>query len=194
MFLSTRSAPTALPAFLRHTGTVHELRAPPDTATHLGLAVRMLAGLPAHVPVLWVSITADWYPPGLAWAGLDPARCLFACVRDDDEALGAAEVALRGGMATAAACGGLGRLAAKRLALAAKRGDALGILLRHAPAQTTQDSTAFASRWFVTSAPGGILMAELLYAKGAMPSVYMIPPEGGDVRAPLAVPSLRQAG
>ena len=194
MFLPIPPVPTALPSFLRHTGTLHELRAPPDTATHLGLAVQMLATLPDHVPVLWVSITADWYPPGLAWAGLDPARCLFACVRDDDEALGAAEVALRGGMATAAACGGLSRLAARRLALAAKRGGALGILLRHAPAQTAQDSTAFASRWFVTPAPGRTLMAEILYAKGTMPGVYMIPLEGSDVRAPLAIPGVRQTG
>lgn len=175
---------------------MHELRAPADTAAHTGLAVRVLTALPTRVPVLWVSMATNWYPPGLAWAGLDPARCLFARAQDDDEALGAAEVALRGGMAAVAESGGLSRLAAKRLALAAKQGRALGILLRHAPAQTAQDSTAFASRWFVTPVSGGMLRAELLYARGTMPSVYMVPLEEkeGDVRASLAVPGLRRAG
>ncbi|MCB5944280.1 hypothetical protein [Acidocella sp. KAb 2-4] len=94
----------------------------------------------SSAPVLWVGVSPDWYPPGLAWAGLNPSRCLFARARNDAEALGLAELALRGRMA--AACAGLSRLAAKRLALAAKHGGALGLVLRHAPAVTAQDSTA----------------------------------------------------
>ena len=92
--------------------------------------------------MLWVGVSPDWYPPGLAWAGLNPSRCLFARTRDDAETLGLAELALRGRMAAAAACAELSRLAAKRLALAAKQGGALGLVLRHAPAVTAQDSTA----------------------------------------------------
>ena len=157
--------------------------------------MRVLA-VPAAMPVLWVSAAADWYPPGLAWAGLDPVRCLFAQAKGDDEALANAETALRGGMAVVAECGGLSRLAAKRLALAARQGNALGLVLRHAPAQTAQDSTAFASRWLVSPAPGGKLRAELLYAKGTMPGVYMVPleEEQENAQPPLALPVLRRAG
>ena len=123
----------SIPAPLRAAPALHELRAPSGTAAHAGLALRLL---PAQGPVLWVSVSPDWYPPGLAWAGLNPARCLFARARSDDEVLGSAEVGLRGGMAVVAACGALSRLAAKRLALAAKQGGALGLVLRHAPAVT----------------------------------------------------------
>jgi protein ImuA len=147
------------------------------------------------MPVLWVSATPDWYPPGLAWAGLDPARCLFAQAAGDAEVLATLETGLRGGMASVGECGALPRLAARRLALAAKQGNTLGFLLRHAPAHTSQDSTAFASRWLVSPAPGAKLRAELLYAKNAMPGVYMVPlEEEADVQPSLALFVLRRAG
>ncbi len=196
MFRPTPHISDALPAFLWRGGIAHELRAPAGTAAHAGLAMRVLAALPAAMPVLWVSAVPDWYPPGLAWAGLDPARCLFAQAQDDAECLGTLETALRGGMGGVAECGGLSRLAAKRLALAARQGNALGLVLRFAPAQTAQDSTAFASRWLVSPAPGNRLRAELLYAKGALPGVYMLPlkEEQENAQPPLALPRLRRAG
>ncbi len=184
-----------MPAVLRRAGAMHELRAPNGTAAHAGLAVRVLAVLPAAVPVLWVSAAPDWYPPGLVWAGLDPARCLFAQAPGDAEVLATLETALRGGMAGVGECGGLTRLAAKRLALAAKQGSTLGLVLRHAPACTAQDSTAFASRWMVSAAPGGQLRAEPLYTKGPMPGAYLFTlEEEPDAAAPLAVSMLRRTG
>jgi protein ImuA len=189
----------ALPAFLAVRPAVHELRAPEGTAAHMGLAALLLAGCAGGGPVLWVGTAPDWYPPGLAWAGIDPARCLFAQAADDEEALGSAETALRGGMAGVVACRELPRLAARRLALAARRGNALGLVLRHAPARTAQDSTAFASRWMVHPAPGSPyaarLRAELLYAKGAMPGVYLFEMrEEQNGAAPPLVAPMRRAG
>ncbi|WP_234731108.1 hypothetical protein [Acidocella facilis] len=200
MFSTPHSAiAPAFPAFLHACPSVHELRAPAGTAAHAGLAALLLGLVWGPRPVLWVSPVPDWYPPGLAWAGVDPACCLFAQARDDAEALGAAEVALRGGMAGVVACEALSRLAAKRLALAAKQGGGLGLVLRHAAAQTREDSTAFASRWMVHPAPGSphapALRAELLYAKGAMPGTYLFAlKEGWDAEAPLSLPGLRRAG
>ncbi len=175
MFSPARqSAPSAsLPAAAYLARVMHELRAPVQSQAHTMLAVFLLAALPGNAPILWVSPTPSWYPPGLAWAGLDPARCLFAQAKTDTEALGTLEAALRGGMAGAAECGPLSRLAARRLALAAKTGGGTGFLLRHAPAFTADDSTAFATRWLVSPAPGGRLRAELLYAKGAQPGVFL---------------------
>ncbi len=196
MFHSSQPLPATLPAFLKAYPAAHELRAPAGTAAHAGLAVRLLSEIWQQRPALWVSTAPDWYPPGLAWAGLDVTCCLFARARDDAEALGSAEIALRGGMAAAVECEALPRLAAKRLALAARRGNALGLVLRHAPAQTAQDSTAFASRWMVSPASGNRLRAELLYAKGALPGVYMLPlkEEQENAQPPLALPRLRRAG
>lgn len=194
MFFSAIRTQDVLPSLLRRAGVVHELRAPLGTAAHIGLAAQILAAQPADMPVLWLSTTPDWYPPGLAWAGVDPSRCLFAAAKDDAEALAGAETGLRGGMAAVVVCEGLTRLASKRLALAAKQGHAAGLVLRHAPAQTAQDSTAFASRWLVSPVPGGRRRAELLYAKGMAPGVYMFPLEEENDRAPLALLGLHRTG
>jgi protein ImuA len=174
VFFPSTPIQALFPAAARAGRTVHELRAPAGTQAHNGFLVLLLASLDQDVPVLWISTSPSWYPPGLAWAGVDPARCLFAQGRDDTECLGALEVALRGGMAGVAECKALSRLAARRLALAAKAGGSIGFLLRHAPAFTAEDSTAFATRWLISPAPNGRLRAELLYAKNGRPGVFMI--------------------
>jgi protein ImuA len=103
---------------------------------------------------------------------------LFAQGRDDAQSLGTLEVALRGGMTGVAECAEISRLAARRLALAAKAGGSIGLLLRHAPAITRTDSTAFATRWLITPSPSEMgaarIRAELLYAKGGQPGVFML--------------------
>jgi protein ImuA len=184
----------ALPHAARTRSVVHELRAPPGTASHLGFAVLLLAALAPEVPVLWVSPSPCWYPPGLAWLGLDPARCLFAQADDDAICLSTLETALKGGLAGVAECRTLSRLAARRLALAAKQGGSIGLLLRHAPARTREDSTAFATRWMVSPAPAGQWRAELLYAKGAQPAIYLFEMKEEQNGAPPALTPQRRAG
>jgi len=158
---------------------IHELRAPAPSAGHLAFAVIQLAQLPGATPILWAGQAQSVYPPGLAWLGLSPARCLFAHTSTDAQTLATLEVALRGGMAGIAECGMVSRLAARRLALAAKNGGSTGFLLRHAPRFTPADSTAFATRWLITphatDATGARrLRAELLYAKTARPGIFII--------------------
>jgi protein ImuA len=154
---------------------VHEFRAG-DGAAHISFAVLLLAGMLAQVPIMWVS-PAPAYPPGLAWLGLNPGRLVFAQAREDAEILGTMEAALRGGMASVAEAKNLTRLAARRLAMAAKTGGSVGFLLRHAPAFTNTDSTAFATRWMITPLPSEAgaarLRAELLYAKGGRPGAFV---------------------
>jgi len=156
-------------------GAVHEFRGSEASATHAAFVVLLLARLPEQKPILWVS-PSPAYPPGLAWLGVDPARLIFAQARDDAESLGTLEVALRGGMDGVAEVLNISRLAARRLALAAKTGGGIGFLLRHAPAFTTTDSTAFATRWLITPLPSDAgaarIKAELLYAKGGRPGVF----------------------
>jgi protein ImuA len=154
---------------------VHEFRAA-EGAAHVSFAVLLLAGLAAEIPIMWIS-PAPAYPPGLAWLGLNPGRLVFAQAREDAEILGTMEVALRGGMASVAEAKSLTRLAARRLALAAKTGGSVGFLLRRAPAFIASDSTAFATRWMITPLPSeqgaARLRAELLYAKGGRPGVFI---------------------
>lgn len=173
---------------------MHELRAPAGTEAHVGFAVWLLAVIEPSVPILWVSGASAWYPPGLAWMGLNPARCLFAQGKDDAEILSTLEAGLRGGMAGVAECKVISRLAARRLALAAKTGGSLGILLRHAPALTREDSTAFATRWMIFPASGGRLRAELLYAKGGQPGVYLFATKEEQNGTSPALTPLRRVG
>jgi protein ImuA len=174
---------------------VHEFRAPEGTAAHVMVAVTQLAVLQKTIPILWVSQKPLAYAPGLAWLGLDPARCLFAQARDDAQSLGTLETGLRGGMAGVAECVAVSRLAARRLALAAKTGGGIGFLLRHAPAFTPQDSTAFATRWMISPVPGGRLRAVLLYAKGGQPGEFMYEiREVNHAAAPPALTLVEQTG
>jgi protein ImuA len=173
-FLPEKLLPQGLPA-----QAVHELRAPAGSAANLAFAVALLAGLSA--PILWLGREVDAYPPGLAWAGLDPARCLFAQA-DETAGLAGLEVALRGGMAGLLECRMVSRLAARRLAFAAREGGGTGFVLRHAPARTQQDSNAFATRWMVSPLPGNRLQAELLYARAGRPGTVILALDGKEAQ------------
>lgn len=193
--MQTSQPSLTLPAPAQHLpgglagSAVHEFRGGEGAAhaAHAAFVVLLLAGLPEKKPILWVSFSAAAYPPGLAWLGLDPGRCLFAKAKDDAECLGTLEVALRGGMAGVAEAGSLSRLAARRLALAAKQGNSIGFLLRQAPAFTPIDSTAPFTRWLITPEPGGRLRAELLYAKGGRPGVFFYRIKEADHETPPAL-------
>lgn len=187
--LSFSSPSLGLPEGCLATAAVHEFRAPPESFVHAAFVLLLLAGdkRVEKTPIFWVSTAQNAYAPGIAWLGLDPGRLLFAQAKDDAECLGSLEVALRGGMAGIAEAAQVSRLAARRLALAARQGGAIGFLVRHAARRTAQDSTAFATRWFIEPAVEG-LRAELLYAKAGRPGVifYEIM-EGSDDGAPPAL-------
>lgn len=187
--LSFSSPSLGLPEGCLATAAVHEFRAPPESFVHAAFVLLLLAGdkRVEKTPIFWVSTAQNAYAPGIAWLGLDPGRILFAQAKDDAECLGSLEVALRGGMAGIAEAAQVSRLAARRLALAARQGGSIGFLVRHAARRTAQDSTAFATRWFIEPAVEG-LRAELLYAKAGRPGVifYEIM-EGSDDGAPPAL-------
>lgn len=199
---------TSLPHDFPARHAVHEVRAPEACVSHAAFAALFLSNISSGVPVLWVGTNAGLYPPGLAWLGLDPARLLFAQAKDDAESLGALEVALNGGMAGVAEAKALSRLAARRLALAAKKGGGIGFLLRHAPRHTALDSTSPATRWLIAPMPSRtstleptipLLRAELLYARGAQPNVFFLEIQSGatdgseHIAAPPALALVRDA-
>jgi protein ImuA len=168
---------------------VHEMRAPAGSFAHIAFVILLLAaGEKPETPLFWVSTTQNAYPPGIAWLGLDPGRILFAQAKNDAECLASLEVALRGGMAGIAEAAQISRLAARRLSLAARQGNAIGFLVRHAPRQTPQDSIAFHTRWFIEPAQEGGIKAEILYAKAGRPGIFFYEiQEGSHDNAPPAL-------
>jgi protein ImuA len=148
---------------------LHELRpesyfdAPAAVAALAGLLARAAAARPG--PVLWVraktgAIAAHDFgapdPAGLAALGLDPARVALVEARDAADLLWAMEEGARskGVAAVAGEIGpspAFGRVAARRLQLAAKAANGFVVALRgshgHAPSPAE-------TRWSVAASPG----------------------------------------
>src|ERR1700761_5820229 len=126
----------ALPTGGIRLGALHEAAsAGPDTE-HAAAATLFIAGILARLtgPVLWVLNQADLFAPGLAAAGLDPTRIVFA--EAGKHVLPIMEEGLRHpGLAAVVAehTGKLSLVASRRLQLAAEQTGILAILLRRSP-------------------------------------------------------------
>jgi hypothetical protein len=104
--------------------------------------------------VAWIDPQRWPYPPALAQAGLDLARCLVVRPRDSREQAWALDLALRSG-ACDVVIGWLHHLddrSLRRLQLAAAAGDALALLLR--PAGFARVASPAAVRLLVEPLPG----------------------------------------
>ena len=144
-------------------GAMHEVT--PSAALHLGaatgftLALAMLAG--AQRPTVWIQTdfaaaeAGAPYGPGLDLFGLASERLVMLRVPHAIAVLWAMEEALKHrapGAVIAEMTGDDADLTAtRRLALAARHGGGLGLLLRH---RATTDPSAAMTRWEVTSAAG----------------------------------------
>ena len=138
---------------------LHEVAGGGPDAVPAAAAALFTAGIAARLdgPVLWCATAGDLFPPGLAGAGLSPARLLHAVAPDDKTVLLVMEEALRH-PGLAAVVGELFRLpmvASRRLVLAAEKSGVMAIALRRrregSPAET--QLTAAATRWCVTPLP-----------------------------------------
>jgi protein ImuA len=134
-----------------------------DPAAAAGFATRLAAVLAAGGgETVWIARRDDLYAPGLAGLGLDPGRVLFVAVRRDEEALAAAEDALRaaGVSAVVGEVETLDLVAGRRLQLACERTGATGFLLRRRralqagrAASARPEATAAATRWKLAPEP-----------------------------------------
>ena len=149
----------ALPTGGIRLGALHEAAsAGPDTE-HAAAATLFIAGILARLtgPVLWVLNQADLFAPGLAAAGLDPTRIVFA--EAGKHVLPIMEEGLRHpGLAAVVAehTGKLSLVASRRLQLAAEQTGILAILLRRSPSfddPALTEPTAAATRWRITALP-----------------------------------------
>jgi protein ImuA len=149
----------ALPTGGIRLGALHEAAsAGPDTE-HAAAATLFAAGILARLegPVLWVLRQADLFAPGLAGAGLQPNRIVFAEAGKD--VLPVMEEGLRhAGLAAVVAehTGRLSLVASRRLQLAAEQAGILAILIRRSPSfddPVLNEPTAAVTRWRIAALP-----------------------------------------
>jgi protein ImuA len=149
----------ALPTGGIRLGALHEAAsAGPDTE-HAAAATLFIAGILARVdgPILWVLRQADLFAPGLAAAGLDPTRIVFA--EAGKHVLPTMEEGFRhSGLAAVVAehTGRLSLVASRRLQLGAEQSGVLAILLRRSQGfddPVLNEPTAAITRWRIAALP-----------------------------------------
>jgi protein ImuA len=149
----------ALPTGGIRLGALHEAAsAGPDTE-HAAAATLFIAGILARLdgPILWVLRQADLFAPGLAAAGLDPGRIVFA--EAGKHVLPTMEEGFRhSGLAAVVAeyTGRLSLVASRRLQLGAEQSGILAILLRRSQGfddPALNEPTAAITRWRITALP-----------------------------------------
>ena len=144
-------------------GALHEVAGGGPDEIAAAAATLFVAGILARLdrPVLWCTVLRDLYPPGLACAGLAPARVLHGTARDEKTLLLIMEEALRH-PGLAAVVGELARLpmvASRRLALAAEKSGVMALALRRRREGGAAETglTAAATRWRVAPLPSVVL-------------------------------------
>jgi protein ImuA len=176
-------------------GSLHEVAgAGPDTE-HGAAAALFLAGVLARMegPVLWVQQRPDLFAPGLACAGLHPARLIFA--EAGKEVLAAMEEGLtHPGLAAVVGefAGRLSLVASRRLQLGAEKSGVMAALLRRSRIFNDPELTApsaATTRWRITALPSGppvphapsvpglgraLWRLELTHCRGGEPGSWMV--------------------
>jgi protein ImuA len=140
-------------------GALHEAASVGPDTEHAAVATLFVAGLLARLdgPVLWVLRQADLFAPGLAGAGLQPDRVVFA--EAGKAVLAIMEEGLRHpGLAAVVGelTGRLSLVASRRLQLAAEQAGVLAILLRRSNGfddPVLSEPTAAVNRWRVAALP-----------------------------------------
>ncbi|MFI4976658.1 MAG: ImuA family protein [Caulobacterales bacterium] len=123
------------------------------------LAGRLSDGASGSGELVWVLRRDDLHAPGLAGLGFPAERLIQVCARDEAEALGVLEDALRT-KGVAAAIGEVDLVdltAGRRLQLACEQGGGTGFVLRRRPFGGGQRrdpaGSAAATRWRIAAAP-----------------------------------------
>ncbi len=167
------------------TGCLHEVIGAAGDGAATGFVAALAAGIAGgQGAILWCLPRPDLYGPGLAAAGLDPARLILATTERAADGLWAMEEGARCG-ALAAVVGEVDRLsltAARRLQLASETGGVTTFLLRTGVSADGAAAVA-ATRWRITAAPSGVSplwtetpgwQAELLRCRGGRPGTWTL--------------------
>jgi protein ImuA len=142
-------------------GALHEVAGAAAEAEHAAAASLMIGGILARLPgkVLWVVERRDLFAPGLAAAGLDPDRVIYAETGRAAGVLPVMEEGLRhAGLAgvVGEVFGKLGLTASRRLQLAAEHSGVVGFALRRSRAHDNRvlaEPSAAVTRWRIAALP-----------------------------------------
>ena len=153
------SIDAALPGGGLPLAAVHEIAGTGADVEHGAAAALFAAGILARIPgpVLWVLERQDLFAPGLAAAGLDPDRVIYAEAGRRDALLVMEEGLRHRGLAGVAAelSGRVTLSASRRLQLAAEATGVTGLLLRR-PAKGEAElagAVAAVTRWRIGALP-----------------------------------------
>ncbi len=169
-------------------GALHEVAgAGPDTE-HGAAAALFLAGVLARLegPVLWVRQQRDLFAPGLAGAGLHPARVVFADAGANGGANGAKDVlaAMEEGLShpglaavVGEFAGKLSLVASRRLQLGAEKSGVMAALLRRShvfddPELATP--SAAVTRWRIAALPSAPPLPHAPSVPGLGPALWRL--------------------
>ena len=133
-------------------GAIHEVLSSTDLPALL-LPILMARAAAEHGWVAWCDLSRQFYPPAAAALGLPLGKLLVLRPEGRDELWAMSEcLACKGISACVMPLGRVGRVAVRRLQLAAERGGGIGIALR--PAAAISWPYAAATRWMVRPATG----------------------------------------
>ena len=185
-------------------GCVHEFAGASPAFEHAAAPISFIAGILARLrgPVLWCVKRRDLFAPGLAGAGLDPARIIYAETHKDAGVLPLVEEGLRC-PGLAGVVGEVSRVsfeASRRLQLAAEGSGVTAFLLRRWQAACDTElgrPTAAVTRWRIAPLPSAELLCpgigrsrwrlDLLRCRGAEPSSLVV--DACDEKGRLSVPA-----
>ncbi|MFN3511972.1 MAG: ImuA family protein [Phenylobacterium sp.] len=128
-------------------------------AAPAAFAALLAAPLARQGEAVWILRRDDLFAPGLAGLGFPAERLIQVCVRDEAEALAAAEDALSavGVAAVFAEAEAVDLTAGRRLQLACEKHGATGFIVRRRPyggeGRKTPSGSAAATRWKIAPAP-----------------------------------------
>jgi protein ImuA len=162
-------------------GALHEVASNGPETEHGAAAALFIAGRLARLrgPVLWVLERPDLFAPGLAGAGLAPARVIYAEAGRPDTVFSVMEEGLRhaGLAAVVGEIDGPLRLAAsRRLQLAAEGSGVMGFALRRGRRQGTAsvEPSSAVTRWRLSALPTPPPVADAPHVPGLGPARWRL--------------------
>jgi protein ImuA len=184
-------------------GVLHEVSPSGPELTHAAAAGLFVAGVLARLkgPVLWCLRSRDLFAPGLAGAGLNPGRVLYAETYGGDASV---LLVMEGGLRHGQLAGVVGEVTkltmtgARRLQLAAETSGVVAVVLRRWTNAAVVNPTAAVTRWRLTALPSAPLpvaagigrprwRVELTRCRGGEPAEWLL--EACDATGHLGVPA-----
>jgi protein ImuA len=180
-------------------GALHEVSQLGSAPDYGAMATLFIAGVLARLkgPVLWCVHSRDLFAPGIAGAGLQPDRVIYAETHRDADVLPVMEEGLqhKGLAGVVGETVTVGLKSTRRLHLAAEKSGSIAFLLRRWRNATDQRGSAAVTRWMISPYPSIELpipgvgrarwLLDLVRVRGGEPASWIV--EACDEKGRLAL-------